>query len=524
MDLSRYARDPVAFIDAFITRNEKGQLWSLSSHQRRVIALAFTFDPSGRLALRLLLWGEMKKSGKTFVAACKGLWWSFTRPDTEVIIAANDLEQSASRVFATMVALVKHNAVLQQSVRIKATEMVVSNGTVIKAIASDYRGGAGSRHSLAILDELWGFTSEAAERLFEELTPPPTEPDAWLLVVTLAGFTGESTLLERLYQRGLGGTRLDDELEITRANDLVMFWSHTARQPWQTPAYYEEQRRLLRPSTYLRLHENRWTTGVSVFLTPELWDAGVDRTRTPLVNDRSKPLFIGVDAAQKHDNAAVVGVYWHGDKLVLATHRLWKPSPTDPLDLEATIEAYLRDLHARYDICEIVCDPWQMARSIATLKAAGLPIRELPQTSASTTAFGQNLFDLINGRNLLMYPADDLRQQALNTVAVESTRGWRIAKEKTSKKIDAIVALAMACLAAVEHGKPKHRGIRVRNMFTGEMVRGIDRDGNEWRDGKPWHGVFPPPCDAKGRPLAHPARFIDGKYVGDVAATRGEAE
>ena len=67
---------------------------------------------------------------------------------------------------------------------------------------------------------------------------------------------------------------------------------------------------------------------------------------------------------------------------------------------------------------------------------------------------GQALFDLLNGRNLRLYAADDLRQQALNTVAVETPRGWRHAKEKAAKKIDAIVALAIACLAAIE-GKPK---------------------------------------------------------------------
>jgi phage terminase large subunit-like protein len=47
-----------------------------------------------------------------------------------------------------------------------------------------------------------------------------------------------------------------------------------------------------------------------------------------------------------------------------------------------------------------------------------------------------------------VYPSEELRQQALSTVAVENPRGWRIAKEKASKKIDAIVALAMACVAA----------------------------------------------------------------------------
>lgn len=67
---------------------------------------------------------------------------------------------------------------------------------------------------------------------------------------------------------------------------------------------------------------------------------------------------------------------------------------------------------------------------------------------------GQTLFDLLNGRNLRLYPAADLRQQALQTVSLETPRGWRIAKEKAGHKIDAIVALAIACVAAIE-GKPK---------------------------------------------------------------------
>ncbi len=33
---------------------------------------------------------------------------------------------------------------------------------------------------------------------------------------------------------------------------------------------------------------------------------------------------------------------------------------------------------------------------------------------------------------------------------MESPRGWRVAKEKAGRKIDAIVALSMACVAALE--------------------------------------------------------------------------
>jgi hypothetical protein len=38
-------------------------------------------------------------------------------------------------------------------------------------------------------------------------------------------------------------------------------------------------------------------------------------------------------------------------------------------------------------------------------------------------------------------------------VALETTRGWRIAKEKASHKIDVVVALAMAALGAVTQGQ-----------------------------------------------------------------------
>ena len=224
----------------------------------------------------------MKKSGKTFLAAVLTLWWAFITANTEIIVAANDLEQSVSRVFRTIVALCRMNPALAGSVTILATEIRVSNGTLITAIASEYRGAAGSRHSLVVFDELWGFQLESAQRLFEELTPPPTEPNAWMLIVTYAGFIGESKLLESLYKRGLAGVRVDDELELYEADELFMFWSHTPRQPWQTEKYYAEQRRILRPSTYLRLHENRWVVGESIFITPELWDPCVDPKLAPL--------------------------------------------------------------------------------------------------------------------------------------------------------------------------------------------------------------------------------------------------
>lgn len=447
-----FTRDPVSWIDRYVRRDEKGRPFRLAPHQRRILERAMVWDEDGRLLLKLFLWGEMKKSGKTFIAGALVLWWAFVTPNTEIIVAANDLDQSVGRVFQTAVKILKQNPLLLRSAKILGESITLTNGTTISAIASDYKGAAGSRHSLVVYDELWGFSLERAERLFEELTPPPTEPNAWVLIVTYAGWTGESVLLERLYKRGLAGERIDDELELYRADDLVMFWGTKPRQPWQTDAYYASQRAILRPSTFSRLHENRWVSSESTFITPELWDACLDPEHRPLLSSTYETEFVAVDIGLKSDNAAVVRVRRRENQIFLAGYRLWKPSKMEPLNLEETVEAYLREIHEQNDVRRILIDPWQAARSIQTLKAAGLPIEEFPQTVSNTTRMAQTLYDLLKGKNLVLFADDDLRQQALNTVAIETPRGFRIAKEKASKKIDAIVALSMAVVAAIDAG------------------------------------------------------------------------
>ena len=91
-----------------------------------------------------------------------------------------------------------------------------------------------------------------------------------------------------------------------------------------------------------------------------------------------------------------------------------------------------------------------MQATAQRLTRAGLRIEEFPQSPANLTAASQNLFELIQGQNLILYPDAGMRLAISRTVAIETARGWRIAKEKQSHKIDVVVALAMAALAAVQ--------------------------------------------------------------------------
>ena len=70
---------------------------------------------------------------------------------------------------------------------------------------------------------------------------------------------------------------------------------------------------------------------------------------------------------------------------------------------------------------------------------------------------GQHLYESLKYGNFVLYPDERMRQAAQHTVALESARGWRMAKEKTSHRIDVIVALAMSALAAVAAPVPAPR-------------------------------------------------------------------
>jgi phage terminase large subunit-like protein len=523
--LERYARDPIAFLDDLVTVNELGERFRLVEHQREILRVAFVFDADGKLGWDTLVYSCPKKSGKTATNAALVVWWAFTQePPNELLIVANDFEQAQARVFSTAARLIQRNAALAASATIQSERILLSNGTEIRAIASEYAGAAGPNQGLTSWDELWGYTSEASRRLFEELTPVLTRRNSIRLVTTYAGFENESTLLRELYLAGVGGDEHADgrgvrlhptlPLYVNAEARQVTYWDHERRMPWQqAPAYYLSQKRTLRGGTFLRLHENHWTTASSTFLTPELWDACEDDALRPLLPTWEHRVFVGVDAGIKHDTAAVVGVRWDGAQLALAMHRIWRPSVEAALDLEATIEAFLREAHARYRLERVLVDPYQLHRSITTLKAAGLPIEEYAQTTANTTRMGQALFDLLNGRNLRLYASSELREQALNTVAVESPRGWRLAKERASRKIDAIVALAMACVAAMEAVPrgPHDYGISVGDSDFAEPPAAVGpwRPADQEPSRRTLEGWVGPEC-----------RYCGGRHRGEIAGDR----
>jgi len=475
--------DICQFIDEFAIQENKQPL-HLEEHQRKILQEAFRCDEDERFAYRTIIYSAPKKSGKTAINALVCLWWALcVQPPDEIIVAANDLDQSVSRVFDAAKVFINRNPLLKQKAEIQRLLIRFDNETTAKAVPSDFCGEAGGNPGLVSFDELWGFMSERSRRLFEELCPVPTRKNSVRFISTTAGFLGESILLEDLYNRIFdkqGNVKpgvqrpLGEDSPVYTIGDLFVYWDNEARMPWQTPEYYESQRADLRVNAFLRLHENKWVSNESSLFDMEDWDGCVDPQHHPPLPDRGIRLYAAADASVKKDRSAVVSVYRRDGLLHLGPFSTWQPSQKDPMDFESTMESYIKELAKAYQVVEVRYDPFQFHRSATTLKQAGIKMIEFPQTVNNMTEAGQALYDAIKHKTLKLYKDDELRREAAFAVGKETPRGMRIVKERVSHKIDAIIALAMATLGAGGQEKvpgfffvsPGNRGPDLQEKFA----------------------------------------------------------
>jgi Phage Terminase len=441
------------FIESTLLDPETGVPFRLTASERLFLQHAFTTTPDGYALYPELIFSAPKKSGKTALAAMILLYVVRVTGGNfaEGYVLSNSREQAIGRVFQAAARIVEASLLLRRDAVVTSDRITfVSTGATIIAIATDYSTAAGSNPTISVFDEPWAYTSERDHRLWDEMVPPPTRRTACRLSVSYAGFEGESELLEGLYKRGLTGEQIAPDLYAQRG--LLMYWTNSFTAPWQTPEWREQMRATLRPNAYLRLIENRWVSSESSFVDMDWWDRCVDAGASPLLADKGLSIWVGVDASVKRDSTAVVACAFDGaaQKVRLVAHRIFQPSPDDPLDFEDSVEATVNELALRFNIREVRYDPYQMAAVSQRLTKRGVRMVEFPQSVPNLTESSTNLFELIKGRNIVVYPDAQIRLAVQRAVALETARGWRIAKDKQTHKVDVVVALAFAALGAMQ--------------------------------------------------------------------------
>lgn len=451
-----YARDVVAFLRTFMRCEGKyGEILIppfLEDWLYRVFPL-----PAGDPVARNVLYSTTKKQGKTLLAAGILLYMAARTPGAECVIASSDLDQSRDRVLRAAKYAVERGP-LAPYCKTTKDGIEFSNGATIKALPADWKGAAGGNYAAIVIDEAWTYIYESHGRLFDELVIPPTQNGIrW--ITSYAGLEGESTLLKDWWQRAEAGERVNEDPPIYHNQDasllaLIDQGERSWRMPWTQgedgAAYMRQVQASERPNAFRRLWLNEWTSSESQFCDMRDFDACTSEEARPA--GPGVPMVFAADASIKHDSTALVACTVNQDKRVqLGYARVWDPRKVGRLDPDKTIGDELRSLKSRgYLIRMVLADPWQMETTMQALKRAGIPVEELPQGPARTEA-DMALLQAINAHSLVTYPDPTLREHVRNAVATESVRGVRLAKEKTTARIDAAVALSMAHWGAVQH-------------------------------------------------------------------------
>lgn len=434
---SIYKNDITRFLEDHYRIPESKAPIILESFQKKDI-LGPLFYVEKRPTMALV--GQTKKSGKSTLAAMIASWFLFQGENySEVYLAARDKDQASWVVFSKLVKAIRMNPQILAKCKVTSDSVELPHKeSVLRCLPTDI-SASGLNPNLVVFDELWSYEYESMTRFFEELTTVPTRKHPLILIVTYAGFDEDSLLFE-LFKKGL--ERKDPT--------FFFYWDHENRMPWQTKEYLQQQRDRLRANTYLRLHENRWTSSEESFIDMRDWDLCADPGHNPALPNKNIPIVVGVDVGISHDCSAVVALTRSEDRIKLICHRAWQPSKRKKIDLEASVESYIKGLARDYTLREVRYDPFQFHRSAMTLEKGGIKMVEFPQTSDRLVSMSQNLYDLVSGHNLVLYRDREMRQHAQKATAKESTRGWRIIKKRASHKIDLIIALAMAALGATE--------------------------------------------------------------------------
>ena len=446
--------DPVDWIEREFYIPETNAAIVLEPYQRAVIREALRRDDGGRFIYSTVLWGDLKKSAKSTIAAAIVLWLAWHHPWETCRIVANDLKQANSRTFYYLERALLLNKAFGPHVTTKTYHVGLDNHTSIDAIPVDPKGEAGGGDLVTCFTELWAAKNEAAKTLWTETTLSPLKYGRSLRICeTYAGYIGASPILEQLYETGVKGGQPVDvgipglELTANSAARMLCLWNTQPRCSWQTPDYYAQEAATLAPNEFQRIHRNEWVSDVDSFVYEEWWDACFGT----FPDFGRRPLVAACDAGVSDDCFAIVAGHLIDNILYPRFCHVWHAPPggkiqySDALNPnnEETPEGYLRRLKREQHLVFITYDEYQLHDFMTRMEAVlGVACDVFSQGKDRAVA-DKELYDCIRDGRIVHDGNTDLSEHVKNANRRTDGDKLRIVKRTQSKKIDAAVAMSM---------------------------------------------------------------------------------
>lgn len=388
-------------------------------------------------------------NGKSTLAAALGLYGLFSDgvEGAQVLCVASD-ERQARIVFNAARRMIELEPLLLEQTQIFANRLYVpETDSTLYPLPAEPGALQGYDPSLAIVDELhvvtepvWEAMSLASGKrdrsLVLAISTPAADPDSVMRRLVDHGRTGDDPAFFFREFAAPAGCELDDEDAWTAANPALDDFLHrdALRATLKTS----------REASFRRYRLGQWVQDDKAWMPRPAWQAVAAGREIP----DGTSVILGFDGSFNGD-ATALAVCTIDDVPHLDVVQIWErpygASPDWRVPV-ADVEDAIRQACRRWQVVEIVCDPFRWARTYQILEAEGLPIIEYPQTPARMTPATTRFYEAVMNQTLTQSGDPDLERHVCNAVVKTDARGTRIAKEHrdSSRKIDLAICCVMA--------------------------------------------------------------------------------
>ena len=466
--------DVIQFIESCcrVTKGaDAGQLIELRPWQKRLMNDLFSLRPDGLRQYRRGLIGMPRKNGKSTLASGITLFGLIAdgEPGAEVYCVAASRQQ-ARIVFDTCRQMVELDPVLSQIVKVYRSHLEVpSTGSVMRVLSSDAGLQEGLSPHMVVLDELHAHYDDSMWNVMTLGSGARRNP--LILGITTAGVRvdrqGLDTIAYRLYQYG-------KRLESGETKDDAFFfrwWEAPDSMDWKSidaikianPAYedyllaedFDVSRRTTPEVEYRIKRLNQWVQSKTAWLPDGAFqNCFVEGLEVP---ERGTEIIVGFDGSYSRDATAVVCSTLDGHVWV---EGLWeKPKHDDEwrVPIEEVMET-IRECCRRWQVLEIVSDPYRYEHQLQTLEDEGFPVVRFPTNSPQRMIPACSAFyDAVTTAKIKHDGQPAMARHIDNCVLKVDRAGPRITKESrhSERKIDAAVAVVIAYSRVVYHQNRK---------------------------------------------------------------------
>jgi len=453
-----------------------GEPMVMRDWQSAMVRRLFARKANGLLKHRQALIGVPRKNGKSALGAGIALYGlAFGPRGGEVFSCAADKEQ-ARIVFGTakkMIELEPQFSGMFKTYR-DAIELPAT-GSVYRVLSAEAFTKEGLNPHLVLFDEVHAQPNRELWDVMSLATGARREP--LLVGITTAGVKSDSTGGDSLcYGMWQYGCRVASG-EIDDPSFYFEWWGapeesiHTDPAFWAgaNPGYGDIVSAEDFASAVLRTPEsefrtkrlNQWVSTAQTWLPSGAWDECLADESSVTIPD-GEDVVLGFDGSFNNDSTALVVVAPR--KFTDTPHvdvvECWE-KPVDAsnawtvpiLEVEDAIRAACR----RWQVREIVCDPYRWSRTYQILESEGLPVVEFPQSPQRMIPATTRFYEAVLNKTITHSGDKRLARHLSNCIVRTDQRGSRISKDAkgSPRKIDLAVAAVMALDRACVEPEPE---------------------------------------------------------------------